>query len=258
MPRSNLHRGTVLEAEAGVSVVLVKTMRGLNCTLLAALLAFGSVDLASAREGFWNAIAITPDGAWGIGHSVRAGEAFNESLSSCRRQSGGVLGCGYQSKVIRDGWIMFVRCGRENIIGAGSDPLEAEQRISQRLIELRDEHGVSVGGCLRVVSVSPDGEVEGVPLASAAHPNDGVKRPPLAAACSAWREHISDLINEHRVVGDIEEYALFDFVLQFFAARDTCSSGSSHRGLRMYEAIALARAQRLLSDGPSTDRGGLR
>ena len=71
-------------------------------------------------------------------------------------------------------------------------------------------------------------------------------RPSLPAACAAWREHISGLLDQHRIAHDIDDDALYDFVLQFIDARDACSLGSYEIGLRMYEAIALGRARGVL------------
>ena len=69
-------------------------------------------------------------------------------------------------------------------------------------------------------------------------------RPPAAAACNAWREHLSDLIDQHRIAHEIDDDALFDYVRQFIAARDACSPGGYETGLRMYELILLGPVQR--------------
>ena len=71
-------------------------------------------------------------------------------------------------------------------------------------------------------------------------------RPSLPAACAAWREHISGLLDQHRIAHDIDDDALYDFVLQFIDARDACSLGSYEIGLRMYGAIALGRSRGVL------------
>jgi hypothetical protein len=65
----------------------------------------------------------------------------------------------------------------------------------------------------------------------------------LWAACTAWREHFTDLIDQHRIAHEMNEDALLDFVLQFLKARDACSAGSYEIGLRMYEAILLGPVQ---------------
>ena len=65
----------------------------------------------------------------------------------------------------------------------------------------------------------------------------------LWAACAAWREHVSDLLDQHRIAHEIDEEAFHEVLLQFTAARDACSAGSHASGLRMYEAILLGRVQ---------------
>ncbi len=66
-------------------------------------------------------------------------------------------------------------------------------------------------------------------------------RPSPVQACNAWREHIGNLIEQHRLAGDLEEKELFAFVRQFIAARDACRPGRYEVGLRMYEDIAISR-----------------
>ena len=84
------------------------------------------------------------------------------------------------------------------------------------------------------VAVGPTARAKDPPLLSA---------PSLLAACTAWREHFTDLIDQHRVAHEMNEDALLDFVLQFLKARDACSAGSHEIGLRMYEAILLGPVQ---------------
>jgi hypothetical protein len=78
-----------------------------------------------------------------------------------------------------------------------------------------------------------------------AHAAESV-RPHPVEACNAWREHISDLIEQHRTAGEMDEKALFSFVRQFIAARDACRPGRYEIGLRLYEEIALGRPLRPL------------
>ncbi len=73
-------------------------------------------------------------------------------------------------------------------------------------------------------------------------------RPSLAAACAAWCDHISDLLDQHRMAHEIDDHALYEFVLQFIAARDACSPGGYEIGLRMYDAISLRRVQGVLKE----------
>jgi hypothetical protein len=93
---------------------------------------------------------------------VAQGDAIQKAHASCLRRTGNVIGCGYQSKVVRGGWLVLARCGRENIIGAGADRTSAEQQILVRLGELREDYGRRVGECERVAIVDPEGAVEAV------------------------------------------------------------------------------------------------
>jgi hypothetical protein len=69
-------------------------------------------------------------------------------------------------------------------------------------------------------------------------------RPSPVAACNAWRVHISDLLDQHRIAQEITEDALSDMVRRFIAARNMCTPGRYELGLRMYEEIPLGPVQR--------------
>jgi hypothetical protein len=69
-------------------------------------------------------------------------------------------------------------------------------------------------------------------------------RPARVAACHAWRVHIGDLIDQHRIAQEIDEATLSAAVRQFIAARDACTPGRYEVGLRMYEAIPLGPVHR--------------
>ena len=71
-------------------------------------------------------------------------------------------------------------------------------------------------------------------------------QPSWVEACNAWREHISGLLDQHRIAGDMDNEVLFSLVRQFIAARDACTPASYEAGLRMYEGMAVGRAQRPL------------
>jgi hypothetical protein len=68
-------------------------------------------------------------------------------------------------------------------------------------------------------------------------------RPSPVAACNAWRVHIGDLIDQHRIAQEIDEGALSDIVRRFIAARNACTPGRYELGLRMYEDIPLGPVQ---------------
>ena len=68
-------------------------------------------------------------------------------------------------------------------------------------------------------------------------------RPSAVAACNAWRVHIGDLIDQHRIAQEIDERTLADIVRRFIAARNACTPGRYETGLRMYEDIPLGPVQ---------------
>lgn len=72
---------------------------------------------------------------------------------------------------------------------------------------------------------------------------DTSMRSPLVAACNAWRVHIADLIDQHRIAQEIDERTLADIVRRFIAARNACTPGRYETGLRMYEDIPLGPVQ---------------
>jgi hypothetical protein len=87
-------------------------------------------------------------------------------------------------------------------------------------------------------------------LPVAVGPSVGATEPPRAsvrlslwAACAAWGEHMSDLLDQHRIAHEIDDNAFHEVLLQFMSARDACSAGSHESGLQMYEAILLGRVQ---------------
>jgi len=69
-------------------------------------------------------------------------------------------------------------------------------------------------------------------------------RPPLVAACNAWRVHIGELIDQHRIAQDLDESTLNDIVRRFIAARNACTPGRYELGLRMYEEIPIGPVRR--------------
>jgi hypothetical protein len=68
-------------------------------------------------------------------------------------------------------------------------------------------------------------------------------RPPPVAACNAWRVHIGDLIDQHRIAQELDEHTLADIVRRFIAARNACTPGRYELGLRMYEEIPIGPVQ---------------
>lgn len=74
-----------------------------------------------------------------------------------------------------------------------------------------------------------------------------VKRPAPYDACNVWREYMGKLIDQHRIVADMDDEALSEVVLQFISARDACSPGQYEKGMRLYEAISLGPVRAMLN-----------
>jgi hypothetical protein len=70
---------------------------------------------------------------------------------------------------------------------------------------------------------------------------DSPLRPPLSAACRAWDMHIDNLIDEHRLTGEISEPDFFEVIRLFYAARSACLFGSFKEGLALYDSIPIGR-----------------
>ncbi len=68
-------------------------------------------------------------------------------------------------------------------------------------------------------------------------------RPSAVAACNAWRVHIGDLIDQHRIAQELDECTLSDIVRRFITARNACTPGRYELGLRMYEEIPIGPVQ---------------
>ena len=81
--------------------------------------------------------------------------------------------------------------------------------------------------------------LHGAPSVWSSEPQLISARSPLVAACNAWRVHIGELLDQHRIARDLDDLALSEMVRQFISARNACTPGRYEIGLRMYEAIPL-------------------
>jgi hypothetical protein len=109
----------------------------------------------------YTVLTMAPNGSWGVATSIFIGEAITGAMTDCKRMSGPRLGCGYMSKTITAGWILGVRCGRENILAANKTLPNAELAALNREAELRNVYAKSMPRCVRVVTVDPNGQVVG-------------------------------------------------------------------------------------------------
>jgi len=94
-------------------------------------------------------------------------------------------------------------------------------------------------GCVQAFAISI--LVFGTPAGRAGEVHQTSPRPPPSAACLAWRTHIRDLLDQHRLSDDLNDVQ-FDEVLRLVLdAEYACSTGHFTEGLTLYEAIPIGR-----------------
>jgi hypothetical protein len=116
--------------------------RNFPAIVCALAVAFG---VAQARSETWRETAaaedwmhdftvltMAPDGAWGVATEPFVNRAIANAIARCKAMSGKDLGCGAYMTSIRAGWVLGIRCGRQNIIVADRDLAEAERRALRR------------------------------------------------------------------------------------------------------------------------------
>ena len=65
------------------------------------------------------------------------------------------------------------------------------------------------------------------------------KQPPLSAACSAFKDHVGGLLNEHRFARKIDDDEFGTLISQFYDAQSACDTGRITEGLDLYGRIAV-------------------
>ena len=65
------------------------------------------------------------------------------------------------------------------------------------------------------------------------------QRPSQWAACRAWNIHIADLIDQHRIINDLDEAKLYDIIRLFNDAQSSCGQQRFEEGLSLYETISI-------------------
>lgn len=111
------------------------------------------------RNEMVTAVAIAPDGGWGVATDPLIDHAIADAISSCKTKYRGEVGCGYQITTVHRGWSLVLRCGKENIIVAARTLAAAEQEAIDREYDLRQKYVPDMPGCVRVLSVDPAGIV---------------------------------------------------------------------------------------------------
>ena len=104
-------------------------------------------------------LTMAPDGAWGTATDPRVNRAIDLAIRNCKAMSGAALGCGAYQTIVRGGWSLGIRCGRDNIITADRDLAEAERRARKREADLRELYVSNMPPCVRVVTVDPNGNI---------------------------------------------------------------------------------------------------
>jgi hypothetical protein len=119
--------------------------------------------LSAQAEPEWTkdvtVLVIAPDGTWGATTASYFHVAFARAIADCKRKYHDKIGCGYQSTAIRSGWILAIRCGRENIIVAAKTPEAVTQAAINSEIRLRRDYQPAMPPCIQVVSVDPEGRI---------------------------------------------------------------------------------------------------
>ena len=111
-------------------------------------------------------LTMAPDGAWGTATDPRVNRAIYLAIKNCKAMSGVELGCGAYQTIVRGGWSLGIRCGRENIITADRDLAEAERRARKREADLRELYVPNMPPCVRVVTIDPNGNIVVPPVPS--------------------------------------------------------------------------------------------
>ena len=156
------------------SRVMVSDMHGralLRCTLIATLCVVSPAhgqspslfaDYFGADEADWRpeatAVAMAPDGTWGVATGALRQDALVKAIEDCRRKTRRGTGCGSQSLVTRGGWVLGFRCGTHNLLLRARTLLEAEQAALRAEAKL-SEHDRDLPMCVLTLAVNPNGDV---------------------------------------------------------------------------------------------------
>jgi hypothetical protein len=140
---------------------------GITCALAFSLgqssaRAQSSWQVVAAPEDWMHDVTVltmAPDGAWGTATEPFINRAIANAIARCKAISRAELGCGGYQASIRAGWVLGIRCGRENIIVTDRDLAEAERKAARRETELRTQYVPDMPACVRVVTIDPSGRL---------------------------------------------------------------------------------------------------
>lgn len=122
----------------------------------------------ASQSGDWTVVTAAPDGRLGVAVAGTAAEAIAQAIRNCTAISGKTIGCGAQSKAVRAGWILAIRCGASSIIVAEPLLRDAQRMAADREAELRRFYAADLPPCRCVLTVDPRGGI-GMPGHSDQH-----------------------------------------------------------------------------------------
>ena len=129
-------------------------------TILAFLLAvllWSAAPAAAQHESEWIVVTLARDGSWGVGTAEHYGPALASALRKCNAMSKEESDCGAEVTAVKRGWTLGILCGDHRVLVAEPDLATAILEAEARQAYLRDRYGDSLPGCLRVVTIDPDG-----------------------------------------------------------------------------------------------------
>jgi hypothetical protein len=135
---------------------------GLACALLFGLGTFNSLLAQPSPYNSYlvadvTVVAIAPDGTSGTATDSFTHIALAGAIKDCKRQQqNAMIGCGYRSTFVRQGWSLLFRCGTENVLVAEKELADAEAAALLQERELRG-YVPTMPTCVRTLTVDPNG-----------------------------------------------------------------------------------------------------
>jgi hypothetical protein len=111
--------------------------------------------------GHMSVLTMSHEGSWGADTQLSLDDALQNAIASCKKMHGLKIGCGGQVISIENGWLLGMRCGTRSILSSGSTRAEAEAAADRRENNMRREFVPNLPPCRRVVSVDPNGAIDG-------------------------------------------------------------------------------------------------
>ena len=102
------------------------------------------------------AVAIAPDGTWGVATKPYTSAAIAEAIANCQRRYEHKIGCGYRSVISRRGWALLFRCGSENVLVAGRQRSDVEA-AARKQESARRVYVPDMPPCVLKLTVGPNG-----------------------------------------------------------------------------------------------------